>query len=268
MTTVELSVANAAPPRAWRIVAERELRDLWGGGRGLGLALIAALLFSVVSYLSASQTALNLLDAKEAVHLLVQVVVVLGGLLTLVVAADAVSGERDRRTLEPVLLAPIHRHDIAIGKLIAALSLWLATLAVAVPYIAVLGTGPGVARTALVATAVVGTLIAIGLAGLGFIVSGLSNSNRLSLAIALFAVLALTVPSRVPQITNNSIGNALLHGNPITSGLAAIERLIVKGESWGGLTGWLISPVIGAAAVIALSVSLAARLLVLERNPQ
>jgi ABC-2 type transport system permease protein len=252
---------------AWRLIAARELRDLWVGGRGVGLALIAAILFSLVTYLSASEASLNLLDAKEAVHLLLQVVIIVGGLLTLVVAADAVSGERDRRTLEPVLLAPISRRDIAIGKLIAAISLWLATLLVAVPYIVVLADGPGLVATALVGTAVIGTLIAVCLAGFGFIVSGLSSSNRLSLAMSLFAVLALTAPSRVPQITKSTLGDAILHVNPITSGLGALERLTVKGDAWGDVTGWLISPAVGAVAITAIAVAAAVRLLALDRSP-
>lgn len=262
MTTMDIPAPTAPPSSAWRLIAGRELRDLWAGGRGVGLALIAALLFSVVTYLSASQSQLNLLDAKEAVHLLVQVVVIVGSLLTLVSAADAISGERDRRTFEPVLLTPISRRDIAIGKLIAAMSVWGATLAIATPYIAILADGPGLVGKSLLAAIIIGTWIAVTLAGLGFVVSALSSSNRLSLAISLFAVLALTAPSRVPTITTNEVGNALLHINPITSGLGAIERLIVKDQTWGDVTSWLISPVIGAV----LTIAVATRLLALERS--
>lgn len=266
MSTLEIAAPAAPPAHAWRIVAGRELRDLWAGGRGLGLALVAALLFSVVTYLSASEASLNLIDAKDAVHLLLQVVIFVGGLLTLVVAADAVSGERDRRTLEPVLLAPVSRRDIVIGKLIAAVSLWLATFVVAIPYIVVLADGPGLIATALGATVVIGTLIALALAGLGLIVSGLVGSNRLSLALALFVVFALTAPSRIPQITKNPLGDALLHANPITSGLAALERLVVRGADWSGVTNWMVSPVIGAVAALAVAVVFATWLLALERS--
>ncbi len=266
MTTSAGAPRLAPPSGAWRIIASRELRDLWGGGRGVGLVLVAAVLFSLVTYLSASEASLNLLDAKEAVHLLLQVVIIVGGLLALVVAADAVSGERDRRTLEPVLLAPVSRRDIATGKLVAAVSLWLATYVVAIPYIAVLADGPGLVATALVATFVIGTLLAVALAGLGFIVSGLSASSRLSLALTLFVVLALTAPSRIPTITTSAFGDALLHVNPITSGLGALERLVVKGESWGAVTDWMVSPVLAGIAAITVAIVLATRLLALERG--
>jgi len=171
MTTLELSRPEAPARGAWRLVAGRELRDLWVSGRGLTLGLVAAVLFSAVTYLSASEASLNLLDAQEAVHLLIQVVVIIGCLLVLVSAADAVSGERERRTLEPVLLAPVSRRDLAIGKLVAAISLWMATFLISIPYVLVLADGPGIVAEALWTTAIVGTLIAVGLAGLALLIS-------------------------------------------------------------------------------------------------
>ena len=257
---------EAPAASAWRLVAGRELRDLWVSGRGITLVMVAALLFSAVTYLSAREASLNLLDAKEAVHLLVQVVVIIGSLLVMISAADAISGERERRTLEPVLLAPISRRDIAVGKLVAALSLWLATLLVALPYILVLADGPAIVVEALAATAIVGSLIAAGLAGLALLISAFSGSNRLSLASALLAALVLTAPSRVPGITKNSLGEALLHINPITSGLGGIERIVLHGDSWTQAADWLVSPAVAAALTAALALALAPRLLVLERG--
>ncbi len=266
MTTLDIARPKAPAVGAWRLVAGRDLRDLWGRGRGILVVLVAAVLFSAVTYLSASEASLNLLDAKEAVHLLIQVVVIIGCLLVLVSAADAISGERERRTLEPVLLAPVSRRDLAIGKLVAAVSLWFATLVVAIPYILVLADGPAIVFDALTTTAIIGTLVAVGLAGLALLISAFSGSNRLSLASALFVVLVLTAPSRVPGITKNSVGEALLHINPITSGLGGIERIIVKGDSWSEAADWLVSPAIAAVLTIVIAVALAPRLFALERS--
>ena len=72
-----------------------------------------------------------------------------GALLALLAAADAISGERERGTLESLLLTPVPRRHLVSGKLLAALSLWFAALIVAVPYIWFLGRDVGAVDDAL-----------------------------------------------------------------------------------------------------------------------
>ena len=75
-------------------VVAQELRDLWLGGRALALSFLFSLLLSVIAYLTASSGAIDFLEQRDAVNLTLQAAVVVGALLTLLVAADAVSGER------------------------------------------------------------------------------------------------------------------------------------------------------------------------------
>lgn len=51
-------------------------------------------------------------------NLTLQVAVAVGALLALLVAADAVSGERERGTLESLLLTPVARGELVLGKLV------------------------------------------------------------------------------------------------------------------------------------------------------
>src|SRR5947208_9424035 len=116
--------------RDWLVVAEEELRDLWLAGRGLPLTLAFSLVLSVMTYLTATNTALNFLEQRESVNLTLQVAVAVGALLVLLASADALSGERERGTLESLLLSPASRLDLVIGKAIAALSIWLVAIVV------------------------------------------------------------------------------------------------------------------------------------------
>ena len=88
------------------VVAGQELRDLWIGGRGLLLTLGFSVLLSVVTYLVATNTALNYLEQRESVNLLLQVAIAVGALLCLLAGADTISGERERGTIEALLLTP------------------------------------------------------------------------------------------------------------------------------------------------------------------
>jgi hypothetical protein len=99
------------PRRAWTIVGEWELRDLWLGGRGLLLGLAFSVLLSVLAYLTATNTALNFLEQRESVNLTLQVAIAVGALLALISAADTVSGERERGKRGDDERPQSHRND-------------------------------------------------------------------------------------------------------------------------------------------------------------
>src|SRR6266581_9725797 len=166
-----------APSRAWALVSEWELRDLWLGGRGLVLSLAFSVLVSLLTYLTATNKALNFLEQRESVNLTLQVAIAVGALLALLGAADTVSGERERGTLEALLLTPVSRLQLTAGKLGAALSLWLAAFAITIPYVWFLGRGVGIVGDALATGALVGTLLAVFLGSLGVVISVFARSN-------------------------------------------------------------------------------------------
>ena len=154
-------------------MAGQELRDLWVGGRGAGARFAFSILVSAITYVGATNRALNFLEQRETVNLTLQVAVAVGALLALLAAADAISGERERGTLESLLLTPVSRRRdrrrqaargaVAVGR----------GLVVAVPYVWFLGRDVGAVDDAVAAGLVVGTLVAVSLTAFGIIVSSL-----------------------------------------------------------------------------------------------
>jgi ABC-2 type transport system permease protein len=245
-------------------VARQELRGLWLGGRGLPLLFGFSALLSVVTYLAASNKTINYLETREAVNLALQVAVAVGALLTLLVAADAVSGERERGTLETLLLTPVARSQLVAGKLLAALSLWLAAIVVTVPYVWFLGHGVGAVGDAVISGFVIGSLIAVGLAAFGIVVSIFSRSNRLSLSVCLFALLALFAPTQFPTGAQTGwVADLLQRANPLTAGEHYIGKVVVDQHGWTHDAAWLISPIAAAAVIVAIAIGVAPRLMTL-----
>lgn len=241
---------------SWNVVAAQESRDLWIGGRGPVLIFGYSILLSAITYLAATNQAMNFLEQREAVNLMVQVALAVGVLLTVVVSADTISGERERGTLEALLLTPAPRRAIVMGKLAAAATIWLACLIVAMPYLWVLGRGVSGALQAAVLTLVVGTLVAVGLGGVGMIFSGWSNTNRTSLASGLLLLLVLFAPTQLPALPKTGFGQLLNRINPIGSALHYMSQVLVARRGWTQDLGYLISPlVIAVAAVGALLVA-------------
>jgi ABC-2 type transport system permease protein len=244
------------------VVAGQELRDLWLGGRALLLSLAFTVLLGVVAYLVATNRALNFLEQRESVNLTLQVAIAVGALLTLPAAADAISGERERGTLETLLLTPVPRVQLVGGKLLAALSLWLVSFALLVPYVWFLGRGVGVVGDALASGALVGTLLAVFLASLGLLVSVFARSNRVSLSFCLFLLLALFAPTQLPSSAQRAwAAELLLRANPITAGEHYVAGVIVDAYPWSLDVSWLISPFAAAAVLTAAALVAGGRFL-------
>jgi len=244
----------------WTVVAEQESRDLWIGGRGPVLVFGFSLLLSAMTYLAATNQAMNFLEQREAVNLTVQVGLAVGVLLTVVVSADAISGERERGTFEALLLTPVSRRAIVVGKLAAASTMWLACLAVTLPYLWVLGRGVAGAGQAALLALVVGTLVAIGLGGIAMLFSGWTNSNKTSLACGLLLLLVLFAPTQLPALPKTGFGQVLTRINPIGSALHYISQILVGRRGWTSDLSYLVAPVVVALVVIVVLIAAGPRL--------
>src|SRR5215217_3482843 len=231
----------------WLVIAEQESRDLWTSGRGLILLFLFSILLSAVTYLTSTNQALNFLERREAVNLLLQLAVAVGVLVTLVVSADGISGERERGTLESLLVTPVSRRGIIAGKLIAALSLWLAAFLVSVPYVWVLARAVGILSKALILGLVVGTIVAIGMASIGLLISAVCNSNKTSLAASAFLLLILFAPTQLPSgLPQGWFFDVLVRANPVDAALSYLSTQLLQGGPWTEDLSYLISPLLTA----------------------
>ncbi len=231
----------------WLVVAEQECRDLWTSGRGLILLFLFSVLLSAVTYLTSTNLALNFLEQRESVNLVLQFAVAVGVLATLIVSADGISGERERGTLETLLVTPVSRRSIIAGKLIAALTLWFATFLISIPYLWVLGREVGILGPALALGCCVGTLLAIGLGSIGLLISAACNSNKTSIVASIFLLLILFAPTQLPSgLPQGGFFEVLLRANPVASGLTYISSLLVEGHSWTQDLSYLITPLLTA----------------------
>ena len=239
--------ATTEGQRGWLVVAEQESRDLWTSGRGLILLFLFSVLLSGVTYLTSTNQALNFLEQRESVNLVLQLAVAVGVLVTLVVSTDGISGERERGTLESLLVTPVSRRSIIAGKLVAALTMWFATFVITIPYLWVLARDVGILGEALALGFLVGTLVAVGLGSVGLLISGLCNSNKTSIAASIFLLLILFAPTQLPSgLPQGGFFDVLLRANPIASALAYISSMLVEGQAWTEDLSLLITPLLTA----------------------
>ncbi len=256
-----MTATSTRPVARWRVIARHELADLWFSSKGLAVLFGFTLALSVLSYLASADAGINLLDARESVGIVVQTAIGLGTLTALVVSADAISGERERGTLEALLLAPVARRHIVIGKLLAATTMWVASLIVALPFVAIMADGPGVAADAVIVLVVAGSLVAAALTALGLAVSSISLSNRTSLAASVAVLILLAAPSQLPAIkATSALGSVLIKANPVSAGLQLAKNVLVDQRAWADQWGLLVSPIVAATLLTVVAVALSHRL--------
>jgi len=252
------SQLTAGAGGSWLVIAGQELRDIWLSARGPAIVIGTSLLLSLLTYLAASNEELNIIDQRDTVNLLVQITMALAVGVSLLFTADCVSGERERETLESLLVTPVPRGQVALGKYLAAVSMWPVLLIVAIPYIWVLREGEGVFADAMLGALVVGTPLVIGFVSLGLLVSIFSGSNRLSLAVAFFIFVLLLAPTQLPL--GGWFGDLITQTNPMTAGSTFLHRAIVKEHGWGEDLDLLIAPAVWAIAMTGVAFIAAGRL--------
>ncbi len=237
----------------WWLVCSRELRDLWMGGRALVLLLLYTVIVGVASFLSASRSQFDLIPPKEMVFSTVQISIYVGVFMGVILGADSLSGARERAVLETLLLTPIRRRSIVVGKFLACSSPWPAALAVTVPCLAVLAQGDPIVGRALLWGVIIGSLLVLGFTGLGVLVSFWSNSNKTSLFVSLTLYLVFLLPSLLPgQAQKGLVGKFFQRSNPLAAADEFLEKILVNNRTVPEFQSWLQGPVVFPILVIGL----------------
>jgi ABC-type transport system involved in multi-copper enzyme maturation permease subunit len=262
MTTTESTQHNAtrqATP-GWVVVTLRELSALWQAGRILILLIPFSMVLSAMSYLLATNNELSLIPPKEMVLLVLDVTLAVSILISLIIGANAISGMRENGTLESMLVTPVSRRQIILGKFLAALSPWPVTLAIAGAYVAMLAPSAQFVWYSLFVFGFAGSLLVIIAAGFGLLVSIYSKSNKSSLSISLVVLLLSLSFTQLPGTTQTgNIARLFKRINPMESTWSFTEKVLVNNRTiaemtdFGGPEGnWLLSPILVAGLVLGL----------------
>ena len=246
----QIELSGSANP-AWWIVLSRELADLWIGGKALYLILALSVLLGIETFVLATNFELSLFTPQEMVFETLKTAIQVSLIIGLIIGADSISGERERATLEGLLLTPVSRRQIILGKFLGALSAWPVALAITIPYMLLLSQGNAVFGPAVLWGALLGTLLAPAFTALGVIVSFWCNSNKTSFFVSLGIFLIFLLLGQVLGPSGTGIVGQLLQSlNPIPAGFNFLSNIIVNNQTIGESWALLEAPVMFAVLVI------------------
>lgn len=248
----DLGSAQSAEP-AWQVMLFRELADLWLGGKATYLILAFSILLGIESFVLATNFELSLFTPPEMVFEILKTALQVSILIGLIIGADSISGERERATLEGLLLAPAGRSQILFGKFLAALSAWPITFVLTIPFLLLLAQGNQVLGPAVIWDWVVGLLLIPAFTAVGMLVSLWCNSNKTSFFIAVGIFLVFILMGQVLGTTDIGVwGQFLLWVNPIPAGFDFLSKVVVSHGTFDEVWTSLESPVVFSAVVIGL----------------
>ena len=273
MSHTELAVApriesprSAAP--TWWIVFLREFTDLWMGGRGLTLILFFSILIGLWSYVLASNEELRLIPPKEMVWEMLEATIAVACLICLIAGADTISGDRERATLEGLLLTPTSRRQIVAGKYLAVVTLWPGILAVTIPYLAVLSQGDSILVPAVLLGILMGSVMAPAMAAMGMLMSISSNTIKASMTLSLAIYTLIMMPQAMPgKIQSGTMGLLLQTVSPLMATFHFMAKILVNHRPLSELWPWLIAPILFATIMLTLLHGFASPGLRLEADP-
>jgi len=263
------AVPRGSASPVWWLVFKQEFTELWLGGRVLILLILFSVMMSVTSVMQETASQIDLIPPPEIVFIALQSTISFSLFIGLIVGADSISGERERATLEALLLTPTSRRQIVLGKFLAALSPWPVAMVLSVPYMAVLSQGDPVLGQALLLGTIMGSLLAVAFTGFGMLVSVWSNSNRISLFVSLLVYLLFLIPTLWPGAAQKGdLGYAIQQLNPMQATSAFLEKVLVNNRTVPEQSSYAVAAILSAAVVTGLLFLYAAPRLRLEgRTP-
>jgi len=238
---------------AWWLVFTSELQELWMGGKAPVLLLIFSVLLGIMTWVMASNSELSLIPPQEMVYETAKAAIAVGLFISLIIGADSISGERERATLEGLLLTPTSRRQLVVGKFLAGVSPWPVAMLIVIPYMKVLSQGDEVFWHALPWGALLGTLLAPAFTALGMLTSFWSNSNRTSLFTALGLYILFLLPTQLPGRAQTGFAGSLLQQvNPIAASNHFLSKMLVNNRTLAEWWPFLIAPAVFALLVFVL----------------
>lgn len=238
---------------AWLLVFIRELIDLWVGGKALVLIFIYTIFLGVITYVVASNSELSLIPPKEMVYETIKNVMAVSLFIGLIIAADSLSGERERATLESLLLTPTSRRQLVVGKFLAAITFWPAAFVIAIPTFKLLSQGDEIFGQGVFWGGLLGTVLVLSYVGVGMLVSFWSNSNKTSYFVSLGIYILILVPAQLPGKAQTGVmGQFLQWINPLAAVNHFLSKHLVNNIKLSEFWTWLESPFVFAAIVLGI----------------
>ena len=226
-------------------IIKKELRENFYAMKGNIWLIIIAILLSIMSYSFISVKELSLLAQTEVILTMGKLIIGLGLLVTIVLAAVTFSNEREESTLESLLLTPVPKMQLVLSKLMGVLFMGIAVFILSLPYIITLSYGTGLVIRAILFILVIGSLIAFSYASISVSLSILLGSSKSSIITSIIIFILTALPSLLStSIKKGGFGAVIDKISPLSNTFNLMKAIIIEKQSFNGMMKFIIPIVI------------------------
>jgi ABC-type transport system involved in multi-copper enzyme maturation permease subunit len=214
--------------RHFKTLVEKECIEEIISPRGAALYLVGCGVLSVFSLLLVSNTELSLLDNAQAVYMMSSIIIALALLIAVIRGSDGFAGERERETLETLLITPVSPAEVAIAKLMGLIFSWLVLFVISIPYLWAVGSTGQNLISALQYLFISGTLLVVIFGGFTLAISARMRTFKGTMSIGLTAFLLSGSPILLgPSLRQSTVGRFIDLLNPFANALNMLDSVIV-----------------------------------------
>jgi ABC-2 type transport system permease protein len=212
----------------FKTLVEKECIEEIISPRGAALYLVGCGVLSVFSLLLVSNTELSLLDNAQAVYMMSSIIIAIALLIAVIRGSDGFAGERERETLETLLITPVSPAEVAIAKLMGLIFSWLVLFIISIPYLWAVGSTGQNLNSALQYLFISGTLLVVIFGGFTLAISARMRTFKGTMSIGLTAFLLSGSPILLgPSLRQSTVGRFIDLLNPFANALNMLDSVIV-----------------------------------------
>ena len=222
-------------------IIKKEFRENFYAMKGHVWLIIIAIIFSIMSYSFVSVKELSLLAQTEVIVTMGKLIIGLGLLITIVLGAVTFSNEREECTLESLLLTPVPKMQLALGKLTGVLLMGISVFIIALPYIITLSYGTGLVLRAILFILIIGSIIAFSYASISISLSILLGSSKNSIITSIILFILTALPSLLStSIKKAGFGAVIEKISPLSNTFNLMKAVIIEKQGFAGMLKFII----------------------------
>lgn len=229
-----------------RALITKEINENILAFKGSIWLFVITLLFSVMSYSFVGIKEMSLLAQTEMMVTFGKLVLGLGLLISIILASVSFSNEKEQGTLESLLLTPIKKSQVVWSKMLAVVTVWAATLILALPYLFVLSRGTQAFGSMLAFLIFISTVLVLLFSGVAMALSIIIGSSKGALMTSLIIFLVTSVPVFLSTaMTQSGLGAVINALSPVAGALNLLKGMIINGYGIFSHPSSLLSVVAG-----------------------
>jgi ABC-2 type transport system permease protein len=172
----------------------KEIKENVFSKKSLWIYFAVTILFSGLALSFVSVKELSLLAQVEVNMTFMKVVLGISILVTIIIGSNMYAGERERETLESLLLSPLSKAQITFGKLVGLLLFWFIISLLSLPYFYALAMGTDIFLKAIIFLYFICFPLVIGFSALSLGFSAILSSTKSSTLLAFVLFLVTAIP--------------------------------------------------------------------------